>query len=383
MFMRPIYLDYQATTPLDERVLKVMLPFLQNKFGNPHSAEHAYGWEAEAAVKMARGSVAHVIGAAEDDIVFTSGATESNNMAIKGVAHFYKAQKNHIITSVIEHKCVLETCRFLESEGFKVTYLPVDRFGHINLEQLASSITDKTSLVSIMMANNEVGTIQPVDKIGEICRERGVFFHTDAAQAFGKVPIHVDQMNIDLLSISAHKIYGPKGVGALYIRKRPPVRLVPLIHGGGQEKGLRSGTLATHQVVGLGEAARLALMEQKGDAERIKALSHMFLSTLQKELPEIQLNGHSIERIPGNLNISFLGLKGESLILALKKLAISSGAACASASTEPSYVLQALGLPPDQVSASIRFSLGRMTTKEEVLKAAQEVIGAVKRLRSS
>jgi cysteine desulfurase len=379
--MRPLYMDYQATTPLDPRVLAAMMPYLTEKFGNPHSAEHAYGWEAEAAINLARSHVANMIGAAEDEIIFTSGATESNNLAIQGVAHFYGNQKKHLITWNTEHKCVLEVFHRLEREGFKVTYLPVDAQGLARIEDLKQALTPQTLLVSLMAVNNEIGIIQPIGDIGEICHGNGVFFHTDAAQAFGKIPLHVDKMHINLMSISGHKIYGPKAVGALYIRRRPAVRLTPLFFGGGQEKGIRPGTVATHQVVGLGEASRLAHLGMEEDQARISELGKIFYEGLLKQLPGIQLNGHPTKRVPGSFNISFLGIKGESLITGLKRIAVSSGAACASASTEPSYVLAALGLNKEQIGSSIRFSMGRMTTEVEIKEAVNYVVQIVHKLR--
>ncbi len=375
----PIYMDYQATTPIDERVLDAMLPYMRQSFGNPHSAEHAYGWEAEAAVQVARGHVAHLIGAQESEIIFTSGATESNNLALKGVVEFYSKDtgKNHIITCQTEHKCILDSCRYLSSQGINITYLPVDSDGLIDLSELASAITPKTLMVSVMAVNNEIGVVQPIEAIGEICKKNQIFFHTDAAQAFGKIALDVATSHIDLLSISGHKIYGPKGIGALYLRKRPSVRIKPQIHGGGQEKGLRAGTLATHQVVGLGHAAKIASAQMKQDTQLLSKLSKIFIDGVVQLYPKAKLNGHPEYRVPGNLNICFEGKRADSLILALKKLAVSSGSACASASTEPSYVLKSLGLTKSQIESSIRFSLGRMTTQEDIQKALQAIKGAL------
>lgn len=377
----PIYMDYQATTPMDPRVLNKMLPFFGTMFGNPHSRSHAYGWEAEEAVEQAREEVAALIHANPKEIVFTSGATESNNLAIKGVAHFYRDQKNHIITTVTEHKCVLDTCRHLEQEGFKVTYLPVQKNGLVDLKELKAAITDKTLLVSIMAVNNEIGVIQPLAEIGKICRESGVFFHTDAAQAFGKIPLDMEAMNIDLMSISGHKIYGPKGIGALYVRRRPRVRLDPLINGGGQERGMRSGTLSPALCVGLGEAARIARAEMGSDLEHVRRLGDKFLKAVLDGVPHVFLNGDREQRYPGNMNISFAYIEGESMIMAIKELAVSSGSACTSASLEPSYVLRALGLNEELAHTSIRFGIGRFTTEAEIDRAIEIVSGSIERLR--
>ncbi len=381
MAKRPIYLDYQATTPCDPRVLDEMLPFFKEEFGNPHSRSHAYGWTAEEAVEEARAHVAHLIHANPKEVIFTSGATESNNLAIKGVAYFYKDQKNHIITCATEHKCVLDTCRHLEQEGFKVTYLPVSKNGLINLEDLKATITDQTVLVSIMAVNNEIGVIQPIKEIGKICRERGVFFHTDAAQAVGKIPVDVEDMNIDLLSISGHKIYGPKGVGALFVRRKPRVRLTALINGGGQERGMRSGTLAPPLCVGLGKACQIAEKEMDAEAVRLKQFRDRFYQKICSELEEVELNGDLEHIIPGNLNISFAHVEGEGLMMGIKDLAVSSGSACTSASLEPSYVLRALGVSEEMAHTSLRIGFGRFTTEEEVDTAANMIIAEVKRLR--
>jgi cysteine desulfurase len=381
MVKRPIYLDYQSTTPCDPRVLEKMLPYFTEDFGNPHSRSHAYGWRAEEAVEAARAQVAEIIHADPREVIFTSGATESNNLAIKGVAHFYKADKDHIITCATEHKCVLDSCRHLEQEGFKVTYLPVGSNGIINLDDLRSAITERTVLVSIMAVNNEIGVIQPLAEIGKICREKGVFFHTDAAQAVGKIALDVEAMNIDLLSISGHKIYGPKGVGALYVRRKPRVRLLALITGGGQERGMRSGTLSTPLCVGLGTACAIAQKEMSDDAVRLKALQDRFYQAILAELEEVYINGDLNQRIPGNLNLSFAHVEGEGLMMGVKGLAISSGSACTSASLEPSYVLRALGVEVEMAHTSLRIGFGRFTTEEEVDIAAKEIITEVKRLR--
>ena len=379
---QPIYLDYQATTPLDPRVLETMMPYFTYKFGNPHSRSHSYGWEAEEGVEKARAQVAKLIGADEKEVIFTSGATESNNLAIRGVAEFYKDRKNHVVTTVTEHKCVLDTCRHLEQNGFEVTYLPVQKNGIVDLDVLRAAITDKTVVVSIMAVNNEIGVIQPLAEIGKICREKKVFFHTDAAQAAGKIPLDVEAMNIDLMSISGHKIYGPKGIGALYVRRKPRVRLVPLIVGGGQERGFRSGTLPTPLCVGLGEAAEICMKEMDGEAKRLKKLQERMLKGLNDKLTDIVLNGDLEHRIPGNLNISFAFVEGESLMMGIKGLSVSSGSACTSASLEPSYVLRALGVEEDMAHTSLRFGLGRFTTEQEIDTAVAELVRHVNKLRA-
>jgi cysteine desulfurase len=378
---QPIYLDYQATTPMDPRVLEAMMPYFTVKFGNPHSRSHSYGWEAEEAVEKARGQIAKLIGADEKEVVFTSGATESNNLAIKGVAHFYKDRRNHIVTVVTEHKCVLDTCRHLEQEGFEITYLPVRQDGLVDLDQLRAAVTDKTVLVSVMAVNNEIGVIQPLQEIGAICREKGAFFHTDAAQAAGKIPLDVEAMNIDLMSISGHKLYGPKGIGALYVRRKPRVRLVALIDGGGQERGFRSGTLPTPLCVGLGEACEIAMKEMGAEAARLRKLRDRFLDGLKAKLPDIYVNGDLEQRIPGNLNISFAYVEGESLIMGIKSLSVSSGSACTSASLEPSYVLRALGVEEELAHTSLRIGFGRFTTEQEVDTAVADIVKHVSRLR--
>ncbi|EEH23592.2 cysteine desulfurase, mitochondrial [Paracoccidioides brasiliensis Pb03] len=381
---RPIYLDMQATTPTDPRVLDAMLPFLTGLYGNPHSRTHAYGWETEKATEQAREHVAKLIGADAKEIIFTSGATESNNMSIKGVAKFFgrSGKKKHIITSQTEHKCVLDSCRHLQDEGFEVTYLPVQNNGLINLDDLKAAIRPETALVSIMTVNNEIGVIQPIKEIGAICRANKVFLHTDAAQAVGKIPIDVNDWNVDLLSISGHKIYGPKGIGACYVRRRPRVRLDPIITGGGQERGLRSGTLAPHLVVGFGEACRIATEEMEYDAKRIEYLSKRLLDGLLS-MEHTTLNGDPDKHYPGCVNVSFAYVEGESLLMALKDIALSSGSACTSASLEPSYVLRALGNSDESAHSSIRFGIGRFTTESEidyVLKAVRERVSFLREL---
>ena len=377
----PIYLDYQATTPVDPRVMEAMIPYFTEKFGNPHSRSHAYGWESEEAVEIARKQVADLIGAEAKEIIFTSGATESNNLAIKGVARFYKDQKNHIITVATEHKCVIDACRHLEQEGFDVTYLPVKTDGLIDLDDLKKAITDKTCLVSVMAINNEIGVIQPLEEIGKICRAHKIFFHSDIAQGFGKMPLDVTKCNLDLVSISGHKIYGPKGIGALYVRRKPRVRLEPIFNGGGQERGMRSGTVPTTLVVGLGKAAEIAMQDMDKDYKHIKKLSDKFISTIMNGAKEIFLNGNAEHRWPGNINMSFSYIEGESMILAIKDLAVSSGSACTSSSLEPSYVLKAMGVGDELAHTSIRFGIGRFTTEEEVDYAAALVLSKIAYLR--
>jgi cysteine desulfurase len=375
-----IYLDYQSTTPMDSRVLDVMMPFFTEKFGNPHSRNHIYGWEAEQAVENAREHIASLINADPREIIFTSGATESNNLAIKGVASFYQDRKNHIITLQTEHKCVLDACRHLEKRGFKVTYLPVRPNGIVDLELLEKTLTDKTVLVSIMAVNNEIGVIQPIAEIGSMCRQRGIFFHTDAAQAFGKIDLDIVADQVDLMSISAHKVYGPKGIGALYVGRKPRVRLEAIIDGGGQERGMRSGTLPTPLVVGFGEAARIASQEMAQEADRLKKMQRRFLAAMM-EIPEVYLNGDLEKRIPGNLNLSFSCIEGESMMGEIKQLAVSSGSACTSESLEPSYVLRALGVDEELAHTSIRIGLGRHTTEEEIETAINIIKKSVTRLR--
>lgn len=378
---RQIYLDYQSTTPCDSRVLEKMLPFFTTHFGNPHSRSHPEGWFAEDAVEQARAQVASLIKADPREIVFTSGATESNNLAIKGVGQFYKDKKNHIITCVTEHKCVLDTCRHLEQDGFEVTYLPVQQNGLLDLEVLKAAIKETTVLVSVMAVNNEIGVIQPIKEIGKICREHGVFFHTDAAQAVGKIELDVEAMNIDLMSVSSHKIYGPKGVGALFVRRKPRVRLQALINGGGQERGMRSGTLSPPLCVGLGEACAILAKEMVAETAGIKKLSDRFYSEIMQRLPQVYLNGDRHQRVPGNLNLSFAHVEGEGLMMGIKDLSVSSGSACTSSSLEPSYVLRAIGVGEELAHTSIRFGFGRFTTEGEIDLAISRVVEAVERLR--
>ncbi|KAK3608075.1 hypothetical protein CHS0354_031063 [Potamilus streckersoni] len=378
---RPLYLDAQATTPLDPRVLDAMLPYFVSYYGNPHSRTHAYGWETEAAVEKARKQVADLIAADPREIIFTSGATESNNVALKGVARFYKSKKKHVITSQTEHKCVLDSCRALEAEGFDVTYLPVQKNGIINMKELESAIRPDTVMVSIMTVNNEIGVKQPIAEIGALCQAKKVFFHTDAAQAVGKIPLNVNEMNIDLMSISGHKLYGPKGVGAMFIRRRPRVRVEAIQSGGGQERGMRSGTVPTPLVVGLGSACEIAAQEMEYDSMRITALSQRLIKKINEALPQVVQNGDPKQCYPGCINLSFAFVEGESLLMALKDVALSSGSACTSASLEPSYVLRAIGADEDLAHSSIRFGIGRFTTAEEVDYAAEKCIQHVKRLR--
>lgn len=377
----PIYLDNQATTKTDPRVVEAMLPYFTEKYGNPHSRSHSYAWEAEEACEHAREQVASLIGASPKEIVFTSGATESNNMALQGIAKFYGSKKRHIITVVTEHKCVIDTCRHLELDGFKVTYLPVQPNGILDLNVLKQAITEDTMLVSVMAVNNEIGVIQPIKEIGKICRDNGVFFHSDIAQAFGKIPINVDECNIDLASISGHKIYGPGGVGALYIRRKPRVRLAPLFNGGGQERGFRSGTLATPLVVGLGKAAEIAAAEMEKDERHVRRLFDKFVNELQSRADEIYLNGDREQRYHGNANLSFAYIEGESMILAIKELAVSSGSACTSSSLEPSYVLRALGVDEEMAHTSLRFGFSKFTTEAEVDYAIELLISKINNLR--
>jgi cysteine desulfurase len=377
----PIYMDYQATTPMDPRVLDAMTPYFIERFGNPHSRSHAYGWETEDAVETARKQVADVIGANPKEIVFTSGATESNNMAIKGLAKFYGEKKKHIITATTEHKCVLDTCRHLEMEGFEVTYLAVQKNGIIDLDDLKAALREDTLVVSIMAVNNEIGVIQPLKEIGALCRANKTFFHTDAAQAYGKIPLDIDEMNIDLMSISGHKIYGPGGIGALYIRRRPRVRLRALIDGGGQERGFRSGTLSTPLVVGLGAAAEICAKEMESEHARMVKLRDRLYEGIVKNIDEVYVNGDEKQRIPSNLNLSFAYVEGESMLMAIRRLAVSSGSACTSASLEPSYVLHGIGLGDDLAHTSIRFGIGRFTTEEEIDEAIKVVQDNVQKLR--
>lgn len=378
----PVYMDNNSTTRTDPRVVEAMLPYFTEKYGNAASRSHAYGWEAEAAVEEAREQIGAIIGASAKEIIFTSGATESTNLAIKGVAGMYKKKGNHIITQVTEHKATLDTCKRLERDGFQVTYLPVDSFGRVDPEQVREAITDKTIIVSIMAANNEIGTVQPIAAIGKLCKEKGVLFHTDAVQAIGKVPLDVNAMGIDLLSLTAHKIYGPKGIGALYVRKKDPrVRLEPQIDGGGHERGMRSGTLAVTNIVGFGKACDIALKDMAQDVQHSLALRERLRKGIMDQLPETYLNGHPTERLPGNANISFAYVEGEGLMMGIKDVAVSSGSACTSASLEPSYVLRALGVGDELAHSSIRFGLGRFNTAEEVDFVVDLVVREVNRLR--
>ena len=378
----PIYLDNHATTPVDPRVLDAMLPYFTERFGNAASKSHAFGWEAEAAVDMAREQIAKLIGAAAKEIVITSGATESDNLAIKGVADAYREKGNHIVTCVIEHKAVLDSCKVLQKHGFEVTYLPVRSDGLIDMERLKRSLTDKTILISIMAANNEIGTINPIKEIGRLAKDRNILFHTDATQGVGKMPINVDTMGIDLLSLTAHKMYGPKGVGALYVRStKPRVKLTPLIDGGGHERGMRSGTLNVPGIVGLGKACEISQQEMRAEGERLIALRERLKDGILAELDEVYLNGHTDERLPGNLNMSFAYIEGESLLMGLKEIAVSTGSACTSASLEPSYVLKAIGLADELAYSAIRFGLGRFNTAAEIDFTMARVIAEVRRLR--
>ncbi len=379
---RPIYLDYSATTPLDPRVAEKMIPYLTEHFGNPASRSHAYGWEAEAAVEEARAQVAQLVNCDPKEIVWTSGATESNNLALKGAAHFYQSKGKHLITVKTEHKAILDTTRELEREGFEVTYLTPQENGLVDLKVLADAIRPDTILVSVMYVNNEIGVIQDIPAIGQLCREKGVLFHVDAAQATGKVVIDLSELKVDLMSFSAHKTYGPKGIGALYVRRKPRVRLEAQMHGGGHERGMRSGTLATHQIVGMGEAFRLAREEMATENERIRMLHDSLWKGLS-DIEAVYLNGDLEQRVPHNLNVSFAYVEGESLIMAIKDLAVSSGSACTSASLEPSYVLRALGRNDELAHSSIRFSIGRFTTEADVdftIKLLHDKIGKLREL---
>jgi len=376
----PIYMDYGATTPVDPRVVDAMIPWLREHFGNPASRSHAWGWEAEAAVEKARDQVAELIGADPREIVWTSGATESNNLAIKGAAHFYKSRGKHLITIRTEHKAVLDPMRELERQGFEVTYLEVQEDGLVNLDVLKAAIRPDTILVSVMFVNNEIGVIQDIPTIGALCREKGIIFHVDAAQATGKVDIDVRKLPIDLMSLASHKTYGPKGIGALYVCRKPRVRLEAQMHGGGHERGMRSGTLPTHQVVGMGEAFRLARLEMAQDNAKARALQQRLLNGL-KDVEQVFINGHLERRVPHNLNMSFNFVEGESLIMGIKGLAVSSGSACTSASLEPSYVLRALGRSDELAHSSLRMTIGRFTTEEEIDYAISTIKQNVARLR--
>jgi cysteine desulfurase len=378
----PVYLDHHATTPLDPRVLAAMLPYFTDKFGNAASRNHQFGWEAEQAVDESRKQIAGLIGAGPQEIVFTSGATESNNLAIKGVVESYAGQGGHMVTCIIEHKAVLDTCRSLERRGCRVTWLPVGRDGRVDPAAVETAIGERTVLVSIMYANNEVGTIQPVAEIGAICRRRGVLFHSDAAQAVGKVPVNVDADHIDLLSISAHKMYGPKGAGALYVRRRNPrVQLTAQLDGGGHERGMRSGTLNVPGIVGLGEACAICRREMLEESDRLRRLRDRLRAKLEAGLDEVQVNGSDAHRLPHNLNMSFAHVEAESLMMGMRDVAVSSGSACTSATMEPSYVLKAMGLDDQAAHSAIRFGLGRFNTEEEVDFAAERAIEVVQKLR--
>jgi len=378
----PIYMDNHATTPLDPRVLDEMMPYLTEKFGNAASRNHSFGWEAEEAVEKGRKQIADLIGAVPKEVIFTSGATESDNIALKGAAEMYAEKGNHIITTSIEHKAILDSASRLEQSKIEVTYLPVDENGLIRLEELDQAITDRTILVSVMAANNEIGTIQPIKQIGKLTRERGILFHTDAAQGAGKMKLDVNEMNIDIMSLSAHKIYGPKGIGALYVRrKNPRVRLAPVIHGGGHERGMRSGTLNVPGIVGFGKACEICRKEMETENARLASLRDRLKDRILADLDEVYVNGSMECRLPNNLNLSFAYVEGESLMMGLKGIAVSSGSACTSASLEPSYVLKALGVGEELAHSSIRFGLGRFNTIEEVDYVAAQVVENVKRLR--
>lgn len=378
----PVYFDNHATTPLDPRVLEAMMPYFTSQFGNAASRNHAFGWQAEEAVEKARKQIADLIGANAKEIVFTSGATESNNLAIKGVAEMYAERGNHIITAATEHKAILDTCKHLEKQGYRITYLGLEPDGLIDLEKVKAAITDKTILISVMYANNEIGVVQPIREIGKLAKEKGILFHTDAVQAVGKIPVNVIQDNIDLLSLSGHKIYGPKGVGALYVRRKGPrVQLSSQMDGGGHERGMRSGTLNVPGIVGLGEACAICQREMSGEAKRLAAMRDRLKRLLEDALDETFINGTMEHRLPNNLNISFAYVEGESLLMGINDVAVSSGSACTSATLEPSYVLKALGIGDDLAHTSIRFGLGRFNTEEEVDFVAGRVIAVVRKLR--
>jgi cysteine desulfurase len=378
----PIYLDNHATTPVDPRVLDAMLPYFRATFGNAASRSHSFGWEAEKGVDTAREQIAALMGADSREIIFTSGATESDNLALKGVAEMYREKGNHVITSVVEHKAVLDSCKRLEKWGFQVTYLPVDDTGMVRPEAVAEAITDQTILCSIMLANNEIGTINPIGEIGKVCRDRGVLFHCDAVQGFGRIPFDVQAMNVDLASVTAHKIYGPKGVGALYVRRRNPrVRLAAQMDGGGHERGMRSGTLNVPGIVGFGKACELCQQEMESESQRLITMRERMRQAITSELEEVYINGHPTQRLPGNLNLSFAYVEGESLLMGLKDVALSSGSACTSASLEPSYVLKALGVGDELAHSSLRFGIGRFNTDEELDWVTRKTIEVVNRLR--
>jgi len=378
----PIYMDNHSTTPMDPRVLEAMLPYFTEKFGNAASRNHQFGWEAEEAVENARKQIARLIHCDAKEIVFTSGATESDNLALKGVVEMYKEKGDHIITCTTEHRAILDTCKSLEKRGIKVTYLPVEKDGRVNPDEVRKAITDKTILISVMLANNEIGTIHPIAEIGKIAKEKGILLHCDATQGVGKIPVDVEALKVDLMSFTSHKIYGPKGVGALYVRKKGPrVRLVPQIDGGGHERGMRSGTLPVPLIIGFGKACELCEQEMPAESKRIAAMRDRLQAQIMKDLDESYLNGHPTERLPHNLNISFAYVEGEALLMGVKEIALSSGSACTSATLEPSYVLRALGVGSDLAHSSIRFGLGRFTTDEEVDYTAKRMVEAVRRLR--
>jgi cysteine desulfurase len=380
----PIYLDNHATTPVDPRVLEAMLPWFTQHFGNAASRSHVFGWRADAAVAEARETLAAAIGATSKEIVFTSGATESDDLALFGAARAHRARGNHLVTSMAEHNAILDPCRQLEKEGFEVTYLKPDRTGRTSAAAVEEALTERTVLVSIMAANNEIGTLNPLREIGALCKSKGVLFHTDAVQAFGKEPLDVHELGVDLMSLTAHKLYGPKGTGCLYVRStNPRVRLVPMIYGGGHERGLRSGTLNVPGIVGFGAATKLALAERAEEQARVRALRDRLWDGLRSRLPEISVNGHPTERLAGNLNVAFAGVEADALMTSMKQIAVSSGSACTSASLEPSHVLRAIGLPDELAHASIRFGLGRFTTAEEIDYTIETVADAVPKLRAA
>ncbi len=379
----PIYMDYHATTPVDPRVLDVMLPYFTEKFGNPASRQHQFGWIAEEAVETSRSSIAKSLGVESREIIFTSGATESNNLALKGIADSYHHKGNHIITTLTEHKSILDPCKKLEKAGFKVTYLPVDQYGNIDLNQFESEITSATILVSIMFANNEIGTIQDIKSISKICRDKGILFHTDATQAVGKINLNIKEMDIDLLSFSGHKIYGPKGIGVLFIKNSSPkIKLTMQMNGGGHERGIRSGTLNVPAIVGLAKALELSIQSMDDEEKRLRKLRDKMLSSFTKSLDDVYLNGHPINRLPNNLNVSFLHVEDTQLMMSMREIAVSTGSACSTADPEPSHVLKALGISKDRIHSAIRFGLGRFTTEEEVDYTIDKVVENVKKLRN-
>jgi len=377
-----IYLDNHSTTPVDPQVLEAMLPYFKETFGNAASRNHRYGWNAEAGVEKARAQIAELVGANPKEIIFTSGSTESNNLALRGVAEMYESKGNHIITTQVEHKAILDTVKYLETKGFEITILPVDEFGRVRVEDVKNAITEKTILISVMAANNEIGTINPIAEIGVLAKEKGIIFHTDAVQAVGRIPVNVENWKVDLLSLTAHKIYGPKGVGALYVRrKNPRVRLNPILFGGGHERGMRSGTLNVPGIVGFGKAAELAREFMPEESKRVQKLRDRLHQGILSKLSEVKLNGHPTERLPNNLNLSFAFVEGEALMMAIPDIAVSSGSACTSASLEPSYVLKGIGVGEELAHSSLRFGLGRFTTPEEIETAIEETVRAVNKLR--